>query len=74
VGWVASTGPSNGVAKVYVDGAYAGQVDLRSATPAWRRVVFSRTWASSGAHVIRVVGQGTAGRPAVTVDAFAVLR
>jgi hypothetical protein len=74
VGWVASTGPSSGIAKVYVDGAYAGQVDLRSASPSWRRVVFARIWSTSGAHSIRVVGQGTAGRPSVSVDAFVVLR
>jgi len=55
---------------IAVRGARAGQGDLRSATAGLRRVVFARTWSSSSGHSIRVVGQGTAGRPTITVDSF----
>jgi len=74
VAWVASTGPAYGKARVYVDGAYRGTIDLHAAATTWRRVVFSTAWTSSGSHSIRIVGEGTAGHPSVTVDAFAVLR
>jgi hypothetical protein len=37
-------------------------------------VVFTRTWATPGAHTIKVVALGTRSHPLVSVDAFLVLR
>jgi hypothetical protein len=74
VGWVAAAGPTQGSAKVYIDGTYAGSVDLHAPTTSWRRVVFAKTWSSSGSHRIRVVCQATPGHPRITIDAFVVLR
>jgi serine protease len=73
VAWVANRGTAFGSARVYIDGVYRGTVNLR-ASSAWRRIVFSRTWASSGRHTIRIVGSGTAGHPRVSLDAFVVLQ
>ena len=39
-----------------------------------RRVVFTRTWATSANHTITVVVAGTKGHPRVDVDAFVIVR
>ena len=67
-------GPDRGIARVYVDGVLARTVDLGAASPGAATVVFRRAWGSAGLHRLRIVVVGTAGRPRVDVDAFAVLR
>ncbi len=74
VAWLAERGPGHGVAKVYVDGALAATVDLNAAADAPARVVFRKHWGTKAGHALRIVVQGTAGRPVVGVDGFAVLR
>jgi len=74
IAWLAERGPGHGAAKVYVDGALAATVDLNAATDAPARVVFRRHWAVKDAHTVRIVVSGTAGRPIVSVDGFALLR
>jgi hypothetical protein len=74
IGWVAPMGPTRGSAKVYVDGVYKATVSLYRSSFAARRIVFRASWASSGAHTIRIVVVGTAHRPRVDVDAFALIR
>jgi hypothetical protein len=39
-----------------------------------RRIVFAKSWSSSGTHTIRIVVLGTPNRPRVDIDAFEVLR
>jgi hypothetical protein len=73
VGLVATTGPALGRVLVSVDGRPATTVDLRSATTATRRVVWTRHLTSGGPHTVRVVVEGTSGRPAVSLDGWAVL-
>jgi hypothetical protein len=70
VAWISAVGPNRGEARVYVDGKLAGTVDLRSAEVEARRVVFTRSWTSSGKHTLEVRIVGTSGRPRVDVDAF----
>jgi hypothetical protein len=74
IGVVLSRGASRGQVKVYVDGVYATTVDLYSATNTYRSIAFSRTFSSSGAHTVKLVVVGTAGRPTVVLDAFALIR
>ncbi len=74
VAWIAERGPGHGKAKVYVDGSLAGTIDLAATSDLARRVVFKRHFATRDAHVVRIVILGTAGRPAVDVDGFLVLR
>lgn len=74
VAWVAARGPSRGVARVYIDGAYIASVDLYSPEARPRTIVYARSWSSGGAHTLEVRAVGTAGRPRVDVDAFATLR
>jgi beta-N-acetylhexosaminidase len=73
VSWVAVRGPSRGSAAVYVDGAYAGKVNLHAASRQERQVVFARSWAASGAHRLTVVNLGTADHSRIDVDAFLTL-
>jgi hypothetical protein len=73
VGWVATTGPSRGKARVYVDGTLVQTVDLYRSTTRYRQVVFSRDL-PEGTHTIRIVALATSGRPRVDIDGFTVLR
>ena len=49
-------------------------VDLNLGVDAPVRVVFRRHWATKATHTIRIVTEGTADRPIVSVDGFVVLR
>ena len=71
---VGRLGPTEGSAKVYVDGAYVKTIDFRRSTSQSKVVVFNSSWSTNGPHKVKVVVVGTAGHPRVDVDAFAVLR
>jgi hypothetical protein len=72
IAWVSRTGPAGGRAAVFVDGRYAGTVDLRSATAGFRVVAFSRSWRRPGRHTIAV--RPVAGQGQAPVDAVVLLR
>ena len=61
-----------GKASIYLDGVLAATVDTQSSVTQTRRVVFTKAWASSGSHTIRIVVAGTAGRPTVSLDGILV--
>ncbi len=63
-----------GALRVYVDGALVATVDTHAVTLTARWVAWSRTWARSGTHTVKLVAVGTAGRPRADVDAFEALR
>jgi hypothetical protein len=68
---VSPTSRGGGRARIFIDGRYAGIIDLTSATPTERQVVFSRRlrlrW-----H--RIAVNPVPGSGPVPVDAFVVLR
>ena len=70
IAWVSAVGPTRGQARVYVDGVHVRTVDLRSSSSAARRIVYVRSWTSSGRHTLEIRVVGTPGRPRVDVDAF----
>ena len=72
VALVATTAPTRGVVNVYLDGIRVAAVDTASATFVYRVQVWSKTFASSGTHTLRLAVVGTTGRPRVDVDAIAV--
>jgi hypothetical protein len=74
VALVTTRAASRGSVKVYVDGVLAGTVSTTATTTAYRSVVWSKTFAASGAHTVKLVVAGTAGHPRVDLDAFAVLK
>jgi hypothetical protein len=74
VAWVASRTSGDGSARVLIDGHAAATIHLRSATAIHRRVVFTRSWATSGAHTIKIIALGTYGHPLISLDALLTLR
>ncbi len=74
VAWIAERGPGHGRAMVYLDGRHVATVDLASSVDLPARIVYRKHWSAAGSHTLRVVLEGTAGRPTVGVDAFVVLR
>jgi hypothetical protein len=71
--FVTTRGPGRGSARIYIDGVYAGTVDLYASTTTHRYVAYAKTWSSLGTHTIKVVSVGTP-YPRVDVDAFGVIR
>jgi hypothetical protein len=71
VGWIATTATSSGKARIYLDGALVATIDLDRAKTAYRKLVFSRHFATLAAHDLEIqpVGDGR-----VDVDGFVVLR
>ena len=62
-----------GRATIYCDGVRQETIDLASQTTLVRQVVSACHFTQSGQHTLKVVVQGTSGRPWVGVDAFAAL-
>ncbi|HEX7948872.1 MAG TPA: hypothetical protein VF494_00880 [Candidatus Limnocylindrales bacterium] len=65
--------PTFGQVKVYVDGAYIVTADTFASVHAERQVIYVRA-TTYATHTIKLVVVGTAGRPTVAIDAFAVMR
>ncbi|MDT9682328.1 peptidoglycan recognition protein [Streptomyces sp. TRM76323] len=72
--WVVSRAATSGQAYVYVDGVKAATVDLKSATTKYRDAIWTKTWATSGKHTVKIVVVGTSGRPTVTTDGLVYLK
>ncbi|MCX4964936.1 N-acetylmuramoyl-L-alanine amidase [Streptomyces sp. NBC_00654] len=72
--WVVSRASTSGQAYVYVDGVKAATVDLRSSTTKYREAIWTKSWASSGKHTVKIVVVGTTGRPALTTDGLVYLK
>ncbi|MEU1301563.1 peptidoglycan recognition protein family protein [Streptomyces shenzhenensis] len=72
--WVVSRAPSSGAAVVYVDGAKAATVDLKSSSTLYRQAIWTKSWSTSGPHTVKVVVVGTSGRPTVTTDGLVHLK
>jgi hypothetical protein len=68
---VSPTSLRGGRARIYIDGRYAGTIDLNSATPTERQVVFSRRL---GLRWHRIAVKPMPASGPVQVDAFVVLR
>ena len=78
IAWVAVRANNRGRAEVFIDGVSAGIIDLfqTSTTPSVRRLMFQRSFATSGTHTIqiRVLGTKAGGSlgTRVDVDAFVI--
>ena len=72
--WVASTGPTRGSARVYVNGKFVGSVNLNSASNSARQIVFSMRWSTANARTILIRVNGTRRHPRVDLDAFITLK
>lgn len=72
--WVVSRAATSGQAHVYVDGVKAATVDLKSSATKYREAIWTKTWATSGKHTVKIVVVGTSGRPAITTDGLVHLK
>jgi probable HAF family extracellular repeat protein len=71
VWWIASEDSSFGGARVAIDGNVVTTIDLGTFGGA-RSTAFVHAFAKVGTHTLRITVLGTAGRPRVDIDAFAV--
>ena len=71
--WYGPVGPTRGKARVLIDGTYVKTVNLYSSTFTARKAVFSKSWATAGAHTLGIEVVGTAGHPYVAIDGFTVV-
>lgn len=74
IAWITAFGSNRGRADVYIDGKYAGRMDLFANRWSNRRVAFQRSWTTSGTHTIEIRNRATLNRPRIDLDAFIVLR
>jgi spore germination protein YaaH len=74
IAWVTTLGPDRGAVRVFLDGRHVATVDTRAPGVRFRHVAWSRTWATSGTHTLKLVVVGTAGRPRADIDALEVIR
>lgn len=72
VTWIGPVGSTRGKARVSVDGVDLGVVNMRRSKFKPRVVLFSRSWADVGAHVVQIQVIGS-GRP-VAIDQFVITR
>ena len=74
ISWIGPVGPTRGRARVFVDGKLTGTIDLHAAHFGARRTLFETSWATAGAHTLRIQVVAAAGRPVVAIDEFLVVR
>ncbi|MFF3738738.1 peptidoglycan recognition protein [Streptomyces sp. NPDC002566] len=74
VAWAVARSALSGRADVYVDGEKATSVDLRLSKVGYRNAVWTRTWAESAPHTVRIVVEGTPRRPTVVTDGLVYLK
>lgn len=74
VAWTVSRATTSGQAHIYVDGAKAATVDLKSSTTKYRDAIWTKNWSGSARHTIKIVVVGTSGRPAITTDGIVYLK
>ncbi|MFG2555616.1 peptidoglycan recognition protein [Streptomyces sp. NPDC048581] len=72
--WVVSRASTSGQAYVYVDGVKVSTVDLKSSTTLYRQAIWTKTWAGSAKHTVKIVVVGTSGRPTITTDGLVYIK
>jgi hypothetical protein len=72
--WVAVQAADRGRADVYLDGVFAGTVDLSGPTLMPRWVAFARTWPAAGSHTIQLVAVGGTNKLVIDLDGFIISR
>ncbi|MGK5449661.1 peptidoglycan recognition protein family protein, partial [Streptomyces radiopugnans] len=72
--WIVSRATGSGQAHIYVDGTKTATVDLKSSTTKYRQAIWTKTWAGSAKHTVKIVVMGTSGRPTVTTDGLVHLK
>jgi len=71
---IATTGPTRGKVKVYVDGKYVKTVSLYSKATAYRKAFHLKSLKGSGTHKVTLVASPTSTRKRIDIDGLAVKR
>lgn len=76
VTWYSSKGPNRGIARLYLDGAYKGTVDLYASSQSHNVPVKTFTGLANSDHILKIVVSGTKNTSSsgyrIVVDAFAI--
>ncbi|WP_130436984.1 hypothetical protein [Streptomyces sp. BK239] len=72
--WVVARSALSGRADAYVDGEKATTVDFGRSKVGYRNAIWTRTWAESAPHTVRIVVEGTPRRPTVLTDGLVYLK
>jgi len=72
--WVVSRASTSGQVYVYVDGVKVSTVDLKSTSTLYRQAIWTKTWATSAQHTVKIVVVGTTGRPTITTDGLVYIK
>jgi hypothetical protein len=68
--WITPVSPTDGLAKLTLDTAGPQAIDLSAATPNTRRVVYTKQWATTGTHTLKIAEDGTGSR--IDLDALLI--
>ncbi|MFE2529473.1 hypothetical protein ACFXEL_35210 [Streptomyces sp. NPDC059382] len=49
-------------------------VDLKSPTTKYRDAIWTKSWSNQSKHTIKIVIEGTSGRPSITTDGLVYLK
>jgi hypothetical protein len=76
IDWIGARGNQSGIARVFLDGAFVGEVDLYSSTEQIQAAVFTATGLANTSHTLTIVGTGLQNAASqnalIVVDAFDV--
>lgn len=72
VAWNAPKGPTRGKARIYIDGEYIKTVNLHAKHFDARKRIYTKAFAQTGAHALKITVVGTKGHPVVAIDEFLV--
>jgi hypothetical protein len=76
ISWIGARGPENGIARVYLDGAFVAEVDTFAPGEQIQAALFTATGLADASHTLTIEATGRkhefSASPAVVVDAFDV--
>jgi hypothetical protein len=72
IAFVTTRASNRGQVRIFLDGTLQTTLDLGGATT-FRSVAWQRTFTNSAVHTVKLEVVGTAGRPRIDLDAFAVV-
>jgi hypothetical protein len=72
IAWIGPTGPTRGMADVYLNGRFVRTINTYSARFTASRVLFSSSFATERERTLTIEALGTAGHPTVAIDALEI--
>jgi alpha-L-fucosidase len=76
ISWVSARGPQTGIARAYIDGAFAAEIDTYAPTEGPQHTIFSARGLPAGSHTLtmEVTGRNLLSRDAwILIDALVIV-